>query len=1092
MPAKRFFCCNCNHGPWVTTLDIHCHECHHLRCSNCRVIDLKATTAEETSLPNTSSTVTPTTYQEILEEFRTAPEPNANLLATTTGQGTIHPVEIDPSPSDSGYATLSYSNLDRLVNAGHDINDNDNDNDNDNETVYSEVAGSSGMRTESYVEALADDLFVKVRGEQISPQMLGKLSEALPTLLKTVALNIGYKNRTQIQRDVMIFIHKQREAITTAFRAHYEDVKDLDSKETTSLGSNLSEIVNWLYSIDESSFEAYDEAEDPVRWDHPEEHEPETPGLEEYRKILAEDSTYDWMLAHLHRYLILPPVSCDIMNPIRHKIQLAFPQTKYVSRNISPQEVQVTFTVKWDIMGFLRQQDYGIAHSEAIPNSITLSGTETHALALPCQQYMVRLWPLTGLQTLKLIQKTLDSMEHKKKLSFSTPSRLTLEASIFDGTSIVVTASGLPYFVAEVGEQLAWLGSALRPSVPKTGISVCTPYLVPGSPISHNPPDKVNFVIEYKINQCCLSEEKSNGQCWSYLFSDPIIAGGFPVFHRPESDTGLEMPLGLMVAMMGTKYLDTFNSKVYIKGFNTMLVPAKLSDGLIIWHLLSNEDPSRRISYLSSEISYPGIAQIDLKQSRHILGWCVEAISIVGTTRATYSIGRSGLPEAHSRHMLEKVEVSGGQFVNGTAAFTLGNREKPVYIHKDGFLRKLLWISSRYMVLWDEGDKTGWLVNGASALLHVLRSSLEHSQRRCQSAWHLDPSVLKDPVDLSQPDGALRVLMDENNRNLTLYLDKTEVYEETVREGTETTSISRRQTRHYRLEDNIEHIYNILEKLVDHQGEAERRNGVQINFRPHQQLEGWDFKDLVVDGDPISPRVTILPTTSKGWVDFTQEIHAVTLFGTGFGELIQPRRANEGPCNRWSPLPKGNYYLAVCVASLLDIMKEYGDAGSNPRRLCDEVVWHMKDTTFDACPCTKDTKIDHHDPVQILFLSRRLKKKPQGDLKIGGAVIFGYDMKLSRLWKGISGFVKGDASQDGCAGTPDSPKDDCTGSNGSDLSSSICLSTNSNGPQSQSQRENSRSQIQITGPLSLPDRSMSSLKHLREGFFSPSSKGKRS
>ncbi|KAI0802782.1 hypothetical protein GGR55DRAFT_406534 [Xylaria sp. FL0064] len=876
--------------------------------------------------------------------------------------------------------------------------------------------------------------------------MVQKISDSLPTLLKALALTIGSQNKTQAQRDLMVFIHKQREAITRSFESYYNHVNDLDCEATTSREPKPTEIMDrWLASRDESKFEKFNtEPPEDAFERFPQEEFPERaqmPGPEEYRKILVENPIYMWMLARLRRDLILSAGEYDIPDHIMGAIQSKYPRTKTVSRNKCPEEVQVTFAVKWDIMGFLCQQDYGIPHSEAIANSVTLTVFGTHAQALTCRQYMAQMRPLTGSQTLKLIQETLKSTEHKKTLFFSTPCRLSLEASIFGASnacgsavsvgdpSVVVTATGLPYFIAEIGEQLAWMGSALRPSL-SHAVTICQPYLTSDISTQDYTGYPLTLNLNYDVETLDSSVHKPNGQCWSYLFSNPVIAGGFPILHRQEPDTGLEMPLELMVALTGTKYLNSFNSNIFIKGFNTMLVPAKHSEDLIVWYLLCSRDPSKRISYILSNFEPAAITKAGLEKSRHVLGWCADATSIVGmfvhsckrkivllticsclgTTLASYDIGRSHLPKAHPHHMLEKVEISAGQFVTGTAAFTLGNRE-PVHISRFGYLTKLQWISAKHMVLWDEADKRGWLVNGASALLHVLRASLEHSKRRFQSAWLLDPNALKDPPDLSRPDASLQVLIDEDNRNLTLYMDKTEVYEENVRESNTTNNISRRQTRHYRLEDRIEHIYNILEKLIDHQTDVERRSGVQINIRPRQHLEGWDFKDLVKDGDPIFPRVTTLPTIGKGWVDFTRAIHAVTLFGSGFGELIQPRQTSPSICSRWSLLPKESYYLAACVSNLLEIMEEDGDAASNPRRLCDNIIWHMKRATFDPCPCTKDAKQSHHDPVQALFplkFTRSLKKKAQVDLRGSGAVIFGHNMSLHWHWKDTGDPVKSD------------------------------------------------------------------------------------
>lgn len=65
------------------------------------------------------------------------------------------------------------------------------------------------------------------------------------------------------------------------------------------------------------------------------------------------------------------------------------------------------------------------------------------------------------------------------------------------------------------------------------------------------------------------------------------------------------------------------------------------------------------------------------------------------------------------------------------------------------------------------------------------------------------------------------------------------------------------------------------------------RDGVNLKTRVRKHLEGWDFIDLATDEDPI-PRVATIPTLGHGWVDFIRSIGAITLFGRGFCELIQP------------------------------------------------------------------------------------------------------------------------------------------------------------------------------------------------------------
>ena len=430
---------------------------------------------------------------------------------------------------------------------------------------------------------------------------------------------------------------------------------------------------------------------------------------------------------------------------------------------------------------------------------------------------------------------------------------------------------------------------------------------------------------------------------------------------------------------------------------------------------------------------------------------------ITGALAASYSITKSNLPNTHSAYALEQAQISGGQFITGTAIFSLGKKEKPLHISRFGYMTKMQWISSKYVNLWDEGEKRGWLVNGASALLHLLRASLEHSKRKFKSAFLLDPNNLPDADDFTNPESVLRVLIDEKNRDLRLYVDKSEVFEEeTTDEGGLRSRIeSKRLTRYYRLEDRIEHIYNILEKLIDHKTDVERKSGLQINLRPRRQLEGWDFRDLVMDGDPFFTRVAIVQSIGKGWVDFTRAIHAVALFGRGFGDLIRPKRTAANNCSRWSSLPTGRYYLAACISDLKEIIEKEGDPTSNPMHLCDSILWYMKNATFQPCPCTSDSTSKHHDPVQALFPSKfetMLRKKSQINLKDRGAVIFGHNKNLHWHWRDSGDPVKGDPPEgveDVAAPTSDSGLGSSIGSSTSPIDSRSGSSASETPPSSQ-------------------------------------------
>ncbi|KAI1457381.1 hypothetical protein F4805DRAFT_457755 [Annulohypoxylon moriforme] len=765
------------------------------------------------------------------------------------------------------------------------------------------------------------------------------------------------------------------------------------------------------------------------------------PEIEEYKRFIFSNFVYQWLLGRLRREITLSQSNTKphILEGIGNKIRRAIHQKSHISRSISPEYIRITYILDWDILLFLHAQEYDLPGADAVANVVTLTGSSVDAQALSCRDYLAQMWPHTGHKTLKLLQNTLRANGSYSEI-FTSPSPMSISIEI-KGPSVSVNVSGIQEFVVEIAEQLAWLGAALRSSPFDVGVAHSTPNMYPtDSTVGAN--EDLRFAINYLIDDGVMESLNRNGQCWHSLFVNPIIVHGFPILNRLELNTGLESPLAMLVTLARARYVDTFKSKVFIKGFSTMLVPTKQSKDLLIWHLLYNQDPNERISYLDCGLEHADIDINALEHYRHVLGWCSNAIPIAGTTRANYKIEKSRLPEPHPGCSFEKVSISGGKFVTGTASFSLGNREKPM--------------SSKHFVFWDEEEKRGWLVNGACALLHVLRASLEYSQRKFQSAWLLDPNALRDAPEGLRSGSALDILISEKNRNLTLYVDKTEVYDEVTNDQQINHKVSKKKTTYYQLENRIEHIYSILEKLIDHQTDVERRSGLDIKIQPRRQLEGWDFKDLATDGDPFFARVTHLQTIGKGRVDFTRALHAVTLFGRGFGDLIQPQfgKGKATSCPLWSIVPKDKYYLTACISDLQEIMENSGDLGCNPRILCENIVWHMKQTTFDLCPCNKGGTNGHHDPVQVLFplkFMKNLKKKPQVELETQGAVIFGHNMNIHWHWKDHGDPVKGDPPQElenitntfssssGSGSSPESPNSHST----SDPNSSRSEATNS-------------------------------------------------
>jgi len=198
---------------------------------------------------------------------------------------------------------------------------------------------------------------------------------------------------------------------------------------------------------------------------------------------------------------------------------------------------------------------------------------------------------------------------------------------------LLVEASGVPEFVAEIGEQLSWIGAALRPldSESSPGLVCCIPRVDQINTVAYeNGHSYLSCSIKFSIREPKKASQHVKGQCWHALFRRPVIVEGFPILRRPEGDTGLEISLDMMAALTGTRSVDIFNSKVFIKGFSAMLVPTKKLVNTVVWHLIHNSRPDDRISYLDCPVKHEDLQLAELESARHIVGWCSEADCYIG------------------------------------------------------------------------------------------------------------------------------------------------------------------------------------------------------------------------------------------------------------------------------------------------------------------------------------------------------------------------------------------------------------------------------------------------------------------------------
>jgi nucleoside phosphorylase len=749
---------------------------------------------------------------------------------------------------------------------------------------------------------------------------------------------------------------------------------------------------------DEADDGVQEDDEDPENDDliDDEQKTPESLDLTVYRKIILEAPAFKTLVAALQRECLLVTPESDFMREIGEKLLKHLPLNPRISRKRSAEIFKMKCTVNWDPITFLITQEYTQQPADAFETAITLTGSNRTAQAVTCGRYLCQTWPSSGEHIMALIKGLVRGgfdVPQSRILPDGTEVVAELQGAPGDSSSMLYAeVTGTAYSIIEAVEQLAWLGAALRSSPIDSGVAYCRPVVDCSREVQGESETEWRAEHHCKIDYIFRTEEDTeengltdfNGQCWHHLFRNPVVVEGYPIPRRPESTAavGLEIPLNMMAGLAQAHRISTFNGWTVLKGWSTLLVPTEQNDGLVFWHLKHRPD-GERISFRECENFSPIKASIPaLEKARHVLGWCTEMRFFGGAADASYNVRPSRLPETSEDCLLGKAYISSGHMISGGHPFSIGRKDIPVHISRHSYIRKLRWIAQKFVVLWDEGGKRGWLVNGTSALLHLVRAAMKQaSEDHFKSYLLFDPGQLQESRRSHEPTAAVDVLMDPSNRALKVYQEKDD---------------------YIRFENQVEHFYDLLEKIIDHQYDAVQKRGLNYSNIPRAYLEGWDFHELAVEADPVHPRVAILESIGKSWVDFTRSIYAVTLFGHGFGEIIKP---TAGTCWQWARLPKGRYYLSACMSDLKDIMKTRGDPDSIPMKLVDNILWHNTDSSFVPCKCKGEDGETHSDFAQVLLPSsmaremlQNMSRTADADLNNGGAVIFGQNRELEWFW----------------------------------------------------------------------------------------------
>ncbi|KAK8224473.1 hypothetical protein HDK77DRAFT_432068 [Phyllosticta capitalensis] len=585
------------------------------------------------------------------------------------------------------------------------------------------------------------------------------------------------------------------------------------------------------------------------------------------------------------------------------------------------------FQIPWDLFGRLETLYHPILASEALSTAIIIIGSATSAQATTIAGYLNQNWPDSAAQMLQGLRNGLQGVVNGS-LSTASPE---VRFHRHDQETFMLVG-GSPRFIAEVGEQLAWIGSALfstgEHSPKVNGLKYTSPFI---SAVSRGGTSRVQ--LSFAQSTCISSSPR--GACWHGLFDKPVAVQGFP--HSNQGQIGLDIPLHLMAERLGTSLATEFDGSLIIKGFSAVLFATKLlENGVMQWHLILNEDGSylgyndSRIEQLqASQTRKIGLSELNSPSvKKHAVGWCALAQSNTGTLHAPHPVAISACSTVPPRGVVvEKLTLTGGQYINIGLSAVLNPRHEILELASPNstYKQNIYYLSRKPVLLYNDDERRGWLVNCASALLHIAIATWRFelaSKILIPQEFASNIEKLKfDPVDQTAR-AAVTTLTDPDNMNLP------------VMPGNKDDE--KFLFRHY-----VERAMDFMERAFAHQEKERAKPGKVINIERHV-LPGFDFVSFSeVRTGGATRRFAKLKAGSKGWATFVHNIDAIALFGRGFGNLITPRTLL---CRNWNTMPLHKDYIAVRVEDMNDF------ARYNPEALR-KLVWYPPVHCFGRCHC---------------------------------------------------------------------------------------------------------------------------------------------
>jgi hypothetical protein len=313
----------------------------------------------------------------------------------------------------------------------------------------------------------------------------------------------------------------------------------------------------------------------------------------------------------------------------------------------------------------------------------------------------------------------------------------------------------------------------------------------------------------------------------------------------------------------------------------------------------------------------------------------------------------------------QKLTVSISKILGMGGNIIRGDRDKRTYFTTSVYPLQIDNARDWYVILYDTGSERGWLTDGASALLHLVRAQVAREPYSDASPYFNNKQSnlfeLIHPTTVGGPEESVKILKGSRNmkhvilQEFVSYEDQKitmQNHDAAIPLTNKTTQTEIHKTTCFR--DLVSQTWSTLEQIHDRQTEISSTHAAKQLPNPFQMtLEGYEFMRIVVGRRSLTRRNIPLHSNGTAWEHFAKRINAMTLFGEHFGEIYTPiTNSGNFVCNDWKNVPKGHEFLAAPVSLLRDIQqrsREEGEVKKNSPEIAEGLLWSPSKDAFSTC-----------------------------------------------------------------------------------------------------------------------------------------------